>query len=446
MDGVSRSTSDVDWIDLTSAQLPVWLDLQSGTDPRGYIIGGYLRIFGAVDPSVFRRAVALAMARNDALRLRVHLNDPKLLFHLDLNPPVDVVDLSDVQDGEAEFLALIEHVFPRVFDTEAGPLFHFTLAKVESCRWFLLIRYHHLLIDGLGISLMIRAVAEAYGGILRGDRNEEISLFSYRRFVDEDAAYRLSPRHARDVAYWLERFRSLPEPLFPARRADPAGEGGAAAVSVKRWIDWPRYQRFLDTCRERGATPFHVFAALLSALLARTARRSDIVLGVPILNRPTAEFKRTIGMFTSMMPLRLTVEDAASVKDLVGRVGEQLRRDYRHQRAPIQDVHHALALTRLGRRQLFDVAFSYEKNDYDFPIGDAYFQLIGLTGGFELNPLALYVREYHRERPVLFDFAFNPRHLSREEVEDLDRRFAALFDAYIGDDQTSVDALPLLSA
>ena len=27
------------------------------------------------------------------------------------------------------------------------------------------------------------------------------------------------------------------------------------------------------------------------------------------------------------------------------------------------------------------------------------------------------MREYHRERPVLFDFAFNPRHLSREEVE-----------------------------
>ena len=52
MDGASRSTSGVDWIDLTSAQLPIWLDLQSGTDPRSYIIGGYLRIFGAVDPNI----------------------------------------------------------------------------------------------------------------------------------------------------------------------------------------------------------------------------------------------------------------------------------------------------------------------------------------------------------------------------------------------------------
>ncbi len=48
-----------------------------------------------------------------------------------------------------------------------------------------------------------------------------------------------------------------------------------------------------------------------------------------------------------------------------------------------------------------------------FPSVTPAFQLIGLTGGYELFPLALYVREYHREKPVLFDFAFNTRHLSR---------------------------------
>jgi amino acid adenylation domain-containing protein len=445
MDGVARSASGVDWLDLTSAQLPVWLDLQSGTDPRCYIIGGYLRIFGAVDAATFRRAVGLAMARHDALRLRIDATDPKQSFDVDLTPPVDVVDLGEPPDGETAFLTLAERIFTRAFDVEAGPLFHFTLARAQERRWFLLIRYHHLMIDGLGINLMIRAVADAYNGIVRGEGGDAISLFSYRRFVDEDAAYRMSPRHARDVAYWRERFRELPEPLFPARRAEAPGDGALPATSLKWWVDWERYLKFLATCRARGATPFHVLAAVLSALLARTVGRSDITIGVPILNRPTAEFKRTVGIFAGMMPLRLSVEDGVPLHQLVEHVGDQLRRDYRHQRASIQDVHHALGVVRRGRRQLFDVALSYEKNDYDFPIGDAPFQLIGLTGGFELYPLAIYVREYHREKPVLFEFAFNPRHLSRGEVDDLLRRFASLFDAYLDDDRTTVAALPLLT-
>jgi Condensation domain len=159
MDGASHSTSAVEWIDLTSAQLPVWLDLQNGTDPRSYVIGGYLRIDGAIDPERFRRALALTMARNDALRLRFHADQPRQSFHPELPPPLDLLDLSDAADAEAAFRAFIANEFSRPFDVDVGPLFHFVLAKGGERRWFLLIRYHHLIIDGMGISLMIRAVA-----------------------------------------------------------------------------------------------------------------------------------------------------------------------------------------------------------------------------------------------------------------------------------------------
>ncbi|HZB93972.1 MAG TPA: condensation domain-containing protein, partial [Stellaceae bacterium] len=446
MDGVPRSASAIDWAEFTSAQMPVWLDLQSGTDPRFYIIGGYLRIFGAINPAIFHCAVALAMARNDALRLRFHADEPKQSCHPGRAPPIAFLDLSDADDPEAAFLDFIDTEFTRLFDAERGPLFHFTLAKGREQHWFLLIRYHHLIVDGLGISLMIRAVADAYRAIMAADAETEIAALSYSRFIAEDAEYRTSARRARDVEYWVERFRELPPPLFPARSSAGAVEAYTPARSVKSWVEWPHYQRFLDRCRERDTTPFPVLTALLGALLSRTLGSRDITIGVPILNRPTAEFKRMIGMFAGMMPLRLEVDPAASVKELVAHVAEQLRRGYRHQRAPIPEVQHALGLTRLGRRQLFDVALSYEKNDYDFPIGEAPFQLIGLTGGYELNPLALYVREYHREKPVLLEFAFNTRHLTRAEVDDLACRFRALLDAYIADDAAPVAALSLLSS
>src|SRR5579864_3971049 len=444
MDGASHSTSAVEWIDLSSAQLPVWLDLQNGTDPRSYVIGGYLRIAGAIDAERLRRALALTIAANDALRLRVDAEHPRQAFVAEFAPPLDVLDISAEADPEAAFRTFIARSFARPFDLEGGPLFHFVLAKGSERQWFLLIRYHHLIIDGMGISLMIRAVADAYANLGGAIPDRAVGAIPYARFAADDDAYRRSSRRERDIAYWRERLSPLPDSLFPPRFPSPASHDPSPSPesSVKLWIEWPRYQAFLDTSRARGSSPFPVFLALLGALVGRIGARDNVVIGVPVLNRATAELKRGIGMMAGMMPFKLSLDRHSSLAALIADIGDRLRQDYRHQRAAIHDIHHALAR---GEPRLFDVALSYEKNDYDFPIGDAWFQLIGLTSGYEPNPLALYVREYHREKPVLLEFTFNPAHLRRTEVEALAGRFVRCFEAYLADDNLHLDALPILS-
>lgn len=206
MDGASHSTSQ--WIDLTSAQLPVWLDLQNGTDPRSYVIGGYLRIAGVIDAERFRRALALTMAGNDSLRLRINADQPRQSVHPELEPPLDLLDLSGAADAEAAFRSFIAREFSSPFDAGVGPLFHFVLAKGGERQWFLLIRYHHLIIDGMGISLMIRAVAEAYASLSGAATERTVGGISYDRFVVEDDTYRGSPRRERDIAYWRQRLAS----------------------------------------------------------------------------------------------------------------------------------------------------------------------------------------------------------------------------------------------
>ncbi len=84
--------------------MPIWLDLQSGTDPRFYTIGGYLRIAGAINPAVFHCAVALAMARNDALRLRLDGDDPRQSFDPGRAAPVTFMGLTEAAGPGAAFL------------------------------------------------------------------------------------------------------------------------------------------------------------------------------------------------------------------------------------------------------------------------------------------------------------------------------------------------------
>ena len=115
-------------MDLTSTQMPVWLDLRSGANPSSYIIGGYIRIPGPVDPDRFSNAVALVIARNDALRLRFHEHDPAQRIDFAADLPVARIDLRNAPDADAALRHHLEHEFPKPFNLAAREyLFRITL-------------------------------------------------------------------------------------------------------------------------------------------------------------------------------------------------------------------------------------------------------------------------------------------------------------------------------
>lgn len=128
MEGSRNIPSDLAWLELTSTQMPVWLDLQSGANPSAYIIGGYIRIPGPVDPRRFERAVATVVSRNDALRLRFHERNPEQRVALASDSPLVQIDLRDQADVDTALRNFLEHEFPKPFDLKArGYLFQITL-------------------------------------------------------------------------------------------------------------------------------------------------------------------------------------------------------------------------------------------------------------------------------------------------------------------------------
>ena len=442
MEGSSNIPSELAWVDLTSPQLPIWLDLQSGADPSSYIIGGYIRIPGPVDAERFERAVALVIARNDALRLRFHERDPLQRSDFALDSPVAQIDLREAADADAAFRRHLEQEFPKPFDLIArGYLFRITLIQFHAELWYCVLKFHHLIADGMSISLVFDQICGAYNA----DAAEARRRSSYAEFARDDAAYLNSPRYRADLDYWRERFRTVPKEIFPARPGAASRSDLAFTAAVTWQIPWPRYQALIDAGKARGTTPFAILLGLLGATLARMRGETDLTIGVPVLNRSTAAMRRAIGMFAGAMPLRLRIPRRATLAEITVTVAAQLRRDFRHQRAPVNDIVRELGLPQQGRWRLFDVVLSFEPNDYDVAIGEATVQAFGHVGGHEVNPLAVYVREYNAGRPVSIDFAFNPAHLDRAEVADLQRRFALLLAAYLDNPDARLDTIAIVT-
>lgn len=425
MDALSRDG----WVELTSRQRSIWLELQSFGNAASYQIGGYTRVERSLSPDLFRQAVGIVMARNEALMLRVDPFEPRQRLERGFPTPVHFIDLSNEPDGETAFLAMAESLFATPLPLGDNPLFSVTLAKIEEDVWYTLLRSHHLIVDGLSIPILTRMIAQAYDALAADDEACLPNGSAYFDFAEEDTQYRGSGRAQRDLAHWKERLFPLPPQIFA-----PHGEAGAATPSraPSAILSWqmPRvdYARFLASCDTAKVRPLAALLGLAAALAADLAQSEKVVLGVAVPGRGLSA-RSKVGMFNGAMPVPVRIEPGVDLGALATHVSEQLGRDYPCQRAPIDEICRALGVGREGRRGVFDIFLSYipgELTNFDFSMAGVHIEPVILRGP-EANPLAIYVSENNRHRPVLVEFAFNPAYLDRARVETLLSRFQRLF-------------------
>ena len=434
--------------ELSSPQQVVWLDQVLHPEAAIYNIGLAWQIQGEVDPATLRQAVNLVANGNDALRIVLCERDGMARQHMvdSVDVDVPVIDFSGQDNADARARAYMADAFAQPFDLGQGPLWNTELVRVDATCSYWLQRYHHLVIDGYGISLIVHAVAQAYNGLLAGAAPAAPGP-SYLDFVAEDQQYLASSRYARDREFWCERFAQLPEPLF-ASRAASSNHGATVAPSEQVcWsIERARYDHMQQFAVSNGFSMTHLMLAAISAYFARVSGSGEIIIGTPVHNRGNARQKQTLGMFSSSSPIGIAVDRDASFMALMTEVAAELKRCYRHQRFPIAELNRALKLTQSGRHQLYDVSLSTMSFDGSDFFGDAPTKVIPMDHRVERTPLAIAIRDHHAHDDVLIEFLYSTDYLSAPEVETIKSGIVHLLDAAIAQPELPVKRLPLMSA
>jgi amino acid adenylation domain-containing protein len=432
--------------DLASVQQAVWLDQILAPDVPSYNLGLAWRIDGALDEALLASAIDEVAQANDALRLV--LDDQAGAPVQRILPSVardaytrPVLDLSGHDDAEDRAWAYMREAGGRPFALRGRVLWECQLVRVGPARCYWLTRLHHLICDGAGIGIFARAVTDAYERLSRGAPATDGPGPSYLELVEKDRAYLASERNGADEQFWRERFAALPPPLVAARA--PASSAGRVL-----WrIEGAEFARLRDHLAAQGSTIQHVMVALLAAYFARTQAIDEVVIGVPVHNRGAARDRRTMGMFSSMIPLGIRIDRERGFGALVREVAAELKRCYRHQRFPIQEIHRALRLDQLGRRQLFDVTLSQEVYPAETTAGGCgWLPVTKLFSGAVQVPLAICVAEFPGADHSLVELNYDRGAFEHDEVERIQRRLARLLTAVLAGDELPVARLPLLDA
>ena len=197
--------------------------------------------------------------------------------------------------------------------------------------WYL--NQHHLVADAWSTQLLYHAVAAEYAGLAAGRAAEPPSFPGY--YATAAARPARASERAAALEHWAARAAR------PGRTVPLYGRSGAAAGTPSR-----RETLVLDEDRSRAldrraleapfASPspelsrFALLATLLAAYLHRASGQSELGFDAPVAGRPTADARRTPGLFIEMFPFAASVGPGETFRSLGARGLEEAMRFLRH--------------------------------------------------------------------------------------------------------------------
>ncbi|WP_407555943.1 amino acid adenylation domain-containing protein [Streptomyces sp. Pv4-95] len=326
---------------LTGGQSGIWLAQQIEPDSSAYHIVFALDLRGDIDVDRLTGAVRRAVEEAECLHVSVGTENgrPRQVparFAVD----VPVIDLRDARDPEEAAVDWMAADRDRPADLAHGPLFGQAVLRLADDRVLWHQRYHHIVLDGMGVALLTRRAGELYTE-RPGEQAPAPRDWALPPLVDADLSYRGSEQYQADRAHWLDRMAGRPEPVRLVERAP--------ALMTRRLRRTARLSpqdtaRLRTAASDAGVRTSRLLLAAVAAYLHRVSGEQDLVLGLPIAARQDEVSAVVPGMVSNIVPLRVSVRPGTTLVDLVTEVRHAVDEAVAHGRYRAEDLARDLGL------------------------------------------------------------------------------------------------------
>jgi len=434
------------------SQQRLWfLDQLLPGDPA-YNIPVAVRFQGALDLGALALALSELVRRHESLRTTFAAAPGGQPVQVVAAPssavaPPPLVDLralpAAAREPEAFARLIAESVLP--FDLVRGPLWRPCFFRLGEDDLLLYFAIHHIVCDGVSISILLRELVILYGAFARGDGSPLPLLpLQYADFAAWQRSWLQGEALARQVAFWRQQLTGAPVVIeLPTDRPRPAVQTSHGA---RRYFSLPAplVKDLAALGRRERCTLFMTLQGVLNALLGRYSGQEDVLVGWPIAGRNRAELEGVIGFLANILVLRTDLRGEPGFRRLLARVREAALGAYAHQDLPFEQLVEELRPERhLSHNPIFQIFFvlHYAASgapglpgvEVDVPSidnrttrGDL---LVSLS---ETGDSLAGLMEYNTD---LFDAA---------TIERITGHFVNLMHAVLADRETPLSALPIL--
>jgi amino acid adenylation domain-containing protein len=322
--GSNRSAGIEEIYPLSPMQQGMLFHTLLAPDSGAYIVQMAYEIRGQLDRSAFDQAWQVLMQRHSILRSAFvwqNLEQPLQVVGQQCHCPILYHDWRQRAESPQQLAELKLGQRRQGFTLAKAPLMQVNLVQLTEQRYQLIWHYHHLLLDGWSMPILLQEFLALYQGRSLPPATPYRSYIAWLKAQSKEQAQ----------LFWRSYLQDFTPPeLFP--RAILRGGGSANAAAAARTLSYrcepselgelPQLQAF---AAQHQVTLSTLLQAAWGLLLSRYGDTQDLVVGIVSSGRPPglAGVERMVGLFVNTLPLRLQPQMDLTVSDYVQQVHQQ---------------------------------------------------------------------------------------------------------------------------
>ncbi|QUL52224.1 amino acid adenylation domain-containing protein [Paenibacillus tritici] len=431
---------DSKYYSLSHPQKRVWVvdKIHSGSSLHN--IGGTIRINGPVQLDLMEQAIHLFIRKHDGIRLRfTEGQDGPCQYVPPYQPfPLDRLDFSQCSEPEQEFQKWSQATASTPFDLEDASLFYFALFRISESEMGYFSKFHHLIADGWSMNVMTEQIGTNYERLCYGHEIEDESSYSYLNYLDTEQRYLESSRFLKDKAFWIEQLQDLED---SSARNSQSLEGNRSVFELSLELSG-QIKEFTDRYGCSGNSFFTAVYLLYASIMLR---QTDLLLGIPVLNRSGRREKSAFGMFTSTMPFRFLLNYEETVGQMIARVHRNIMDGLFHQKYPFDLLTGDVKFFKQHHSSLFQACINWYNTSLAPEINGFSVKNEEFYNGLQQYQLQLVIKSWSASGALSLQFDYQKEAYSEEQIEDMYRRIVHLIKQACTNPLRPVGSLSLLS-
>jgi len=397
-----------------------------------------------LDPQLFKAAWQLQLQRHPILRSAFLVEHQPMLQLVEKQAPLiwrehDWRDQAETAQHErlSELTARERGIG---FDLSRAPLIRFDLIRMDEERYTFVIHFHHVLLDGWSVPLILDEVRESYVAMQHGKRPHLATLPPFRDYI----TWLQQQDRESSSNYWLERLAGFDTPTVLAIKQHNTLQ--AIYRKVRFSLDEDLSLQLQQFSQRQRITLNTIMQAVVALLLSRYSGHDDVCYGVTVSGRnaPLPGIESIVGMLINSLPLRLQLDQQQSVADFLLQLQLLHQADNRHAHASLADIQDNSELD--AGAALFEVLLAVE----NYPHSDALSQpddcytMEAVSSQQSTNfPLTIMVDPAQQ---IDFYLLYDTCRISGESIERLWRHLQTLLTGIVAHMDQPISSLPMLAA
>lgn len=418
-----QPAAEQDCYPLSWAQRRLWLISQAHGSTVSYNLPAALLLEGMLNADKLEAAFRALVNRHESLRTSFHEKDaqPMQVVHKEVRFSMRRIT------GNANAGDVLKD-FIQPFDLTQAPLMRVTLATLQPGKYLLLLDMHHIISDGVSMSLFTNELVQLY----HEEKLPPLKI-QYKDFVVWQQELFSNGAMDKQEHFWLQQFSSgVPLLNLKTDKPRPAVQS-FAGDKVTFELTTEQVQQIQSLASATGTTPFMILLAVYTVLLHKYTGQEDLVVGVPVAGRSHAALDNIVGMFVNTLVLRNRPAKGKQFGRFLDEVKANALQAYENQDYPF-----ALLVDKLDHKKtasgnlLFEAAFALQNMEIpEMRLHDLTVSSYPVNTGASPFDLFLEITESRGFWPVKLEY--NTALFDKVTIVLMKERFIALLNDVLAD-------------